>query len=133
MERESFEDAKVGAYLKEHFISIKLDREERPDVDKIYMAFVQSTTGGGGWPLNVFSPRSCVRSTVAPISPEVRHGRPSFLNLLEKIVEVWKTRRADINESARDVTERLRGMAAHDPDNAFPRENGNCTGPASRS
>lgn len=121
MERESFEDAKVGAFLKEHFISIKLDREERPDVDKIYMAFVQTTTGGGGWPLNVFlTPelRPFYGGTYFP--PEVRHGRPSFLNLLEKIAEVWKTRRDDINESARDITERLQAMAAHDPDNAFP-------------
>ena len=54
MERESFEDEKIGAYLNEHFVSIKVDREERPDVDKIYMTFVQATTGSGGWPLNVF-------------------------------------------------------------------------------
>ena len=54
MERESFEDEKVGAFLNEHFVSIKVDREERPDVDKIYMTFVQATTGGGGWPMNVF-------------------------------------------------------------------------------
>ena len=54
MERESFEDEAVGAFLREHFVSIKVDREERPDVDKIYMTFVQSTTGSGGWPLNVF-------------------------------------------------------------------------------
>ena len=54
MERESFEDETIGAFLNEHFVSIKVDREERPDVDKIYMTFVQSTTGGGGWPLNCF-------------------------------------------------------------------------------
>ncbi len=54
MERESFEDERIGKYLNEHFVSIKVDREERPDVDKIYMTFVQATTGGGGWPMNVF-------------------------------------------------------------------------------
>jgi hypothetical protein len=54
MERESFEDEKSAPFLREHFVSIKVDREERPDVDKIYMTFVQSTTGGGGWPMNVF-------------------------------------------------------------------------------
>ena len=54
MERESFEDAAVAAFLNEHFVSIKVDREERPDVDKIYMTFVQATSGQGGWPLNVF-------------------------------------------------------------------------------
>jgi len=53
MERESFEDEKTGAFLNGHFVSIKVDREERPDVDKIYMTFVQSTTGSGGWPLNI--------------------------------------------------------------------------------
>src|SRR5512135_2494944 len=54
MERESFEDADIATYLNEHFVSIKVDREERPDVDKIYMTFVQATTGRGGWPLNAF-------------------------------------------------------------------------------
>jgi uncharacterized protein YyaL (SSP411 family) len=54
MERESFEDEKLAAFLNEHFVSIKVDREERPDVDKIYMMFVQSTTGSGGWPLKLF-------------------------------------------------------------------------------
>src|SRR6201999_2947674 len=54
MERESFESEELAKYLNEHFVSIKMDREERPDVDKIYMTFVQSTTGGGGWPLNCF-------------------------------------------------------------------------------
>src|SRR5947209_1006310 len=54
MERESFEDEQLAAFLNEHFVSIKVDREERPDVDKIYMMFVQATSGQGGWPLNVF-------------------------------------------------------------------------------
>jgi uncharacterized protein YyaL (SSP411 family) len=54
MERESFEDEKIGEFLKQHFVSIKVDREERPDVDKIYMTFVQATTGSGGWPMSVF-------------------------------------------------------------------------------
>lgn len=54
MERESFEDPAIASFLGEHFVSIKLDREERPDVDQIYMTFVQATTGAGGWPLNVF-------------------------------------------------------------------------------
>ena len=54
MERESFEDEKIAEFLNAHFVSIKVDREERPDVDKIYMTFVQATTGSGGWPLNVF-------------------------------------------------------------------------------
>jgi len=121
MERESFEDASVGRYLNEHFVSIKLDREERPDVDKIYMTFVQSTTGGGGWPLNVFlTPELQPFYGGTYFPPESKYGRPSFRQLLERIVELWATRRQDLVDSARDITERLRGLSAHDPDNAFP-------------
>jgi uncharacterized protein len=121
MERESFEDEKIGKYLNDHFVSIKLDREERPDVDKIYMTFVQSTTGGGGWPLNVFlTPelKPFYGGTYYP--PEAKYGRPSFLQLLERLVDLWKTRHGDLVESAQDMTERLRAMATHDPENAFP-------------
>lgn len=121
MERETFESEAVGNYLKEHFISIKVDREERPDVDKIHMSFVQMTTGSGGWPLNVF-----LTPTLQPFyggtyfSPEAKHGQPSFLTLLERIVELWKTRRDDLIASAGELTARLREMVVQDPDNAFP-------------
>ena len=121
MERETFENEAVGNYLKEHFISIKVDREERPDVDKIHMSFVQMTTGSGGWPLNVF-----LTPTLQPFyggtyfSPEAKHGQPSFLTLLERIVELWKTRRDDLIASASELTARLREMVVQDPDNAFP-------------
>ena len=121
MERESFEDPKLGEFLNQHFVSIKVDREERPDVDKIYMTFVQSSTGGGGWPLNVFLSQDLkpfYGGTYFP--PEPRHGRPSFLQLLQRISELWNTRRQDILDSANDLTERLKGMASHDADNAFP-------------
>ncbi len=121
MEREVFEDAVTGAYLKEHFISIKVDREERPDVDRIYMSFVQITTGGGGWPLNVFlTPelKPFYGGTYFP--PEPRHGRPSFRQLLERIVELWGQRRAELVESAEELTGRLRAMAQQDPGNSFP-------------
>lgn len=121
MERETFQGDAVGAYLNEHFVSIKVDREERPDVDRIHMSFVQMTTGAGGWPLNVFlTPdlRPFYGGTYFP--PEPRHGRPSFLTLLERIVDLWRTRREDLMASATDLTGRLRGMVAHDPDNAFP-------------
>ena len=121
MEREVFEDAATGAYLKEHFISIKVDREERPDVDRIYMSFVQITTGSGGWPLNVFlTPelKPFYGGTYFP--PEPRHGRPSFRQLLERIVELWGQRRAELVESADELTGRLRAMAQQDPGNSFP-------------
>ncbi len=91
MERESFEDEKIGAFLREHFISIKLDREERPDVDKIYMTFVQSTTGSGGWPLNVFltpERKPFFGGTYFP--PDNRYGRGSFISVLQQIAAVWR-------------------------------------------
>jgi uncharacterized protein len=113
MERESFEDEKVAAFLSEHFVSIKLDREERPDVDKIYMTFVQSTTGGGGWPLNVFlTPdlKPFFGGTYFP--PDARHGRPSFLQLLRQISQLWQERHDDVVTSASDLHQRLAAATA---------------------
>jgi hypothetical protein len=108
MERESFEDEKVSAFLNEHFVSIKVDREERPDVDKIYMTFVQATTGSGGWPLNVFltpERKPFFGGTYFP--PNNRQDRPGFLQLLQQIHEVWQTRRGEIAGSAADIHARL--------------------------
>jgi len=111
MERESFEDERVAAYLNPHFVSIKVDREERPDVDKIYMTFVQAATGAGGWPLNVFlTPelKPFFGGTYFP--PDNRQGRPGFLPLLQQIHEVWQTRRAEIAGSAADILARLEAV-----------------------
>ncbi|HEV2453466.1 MAG TPA: DUF255 domain-containing protein, partial [Verrucomicrobiae bacterium] len=101
MERESFEDDRIAAHLNRHFVSIKVDREERPDVDKIYMMFVQATTGGGGWPMSVFlTPdlKPFLGGTYFP--PDSRHGRPGFLQVLEHVSELWRKRQNDITESA---------------------------------
>ncbi len=111
MERESFEDEKVAAFLNEHFVSIKVDREERPDVDRIYMTFVQATAGQGGWPLNVFlTPdlKPFFGGTFFP--PANRYGRPGFLQLLQQIHQLWETRRADLTDSAAEVHARLERM-----------------------
>jgi len=108
MERESFEDESVGAFLNEHFVSIKVDREERPDVDKIYMTFVQSTTGGGGWPLNVFltpDRKPFFGGTYFP--PDNRYGRGSFLSVLQQIVKVWQERHGEVAASADEIHARL--------------------------
>ena len=108
MERESFEDDQVAAFLREHFVSIKVDREERPDVDKIYMAFVQAMTGAGGWPLNVMlTPelKPFYGGTYFP--PDDRHGRPGFLHLLQRIQAIWSERQAEVLDSASDLHERL--------------------------
>ena len=112
MERESFESPEVAAFLNEHFVSIKVDREERPDVDKIYMTFVQATTGQGGWPLNVFlTPelKPFYGGTYFP--PDNRHGRPGFLQLLRQIQQLWQTRRAELANSAADIHARLEQLS----------------------
>ena len=108
MERESFEDEKIGAFLRENFVSIKVDREERPDVDKIYMTFVQSTTGSGGWPLNVFlTPdlKPFFGGTYFP--PDERYGRGSFLSVLQQVATVWRERGVEVAASADEITARL--------------------------
>ncbi len=113
MERESFEDEKIGAFLREHFVSIKVDREERPDVDKIYMTFVQSTTGGGGWPLNVFlTPdlKPFFGGTYFP--PDDRHGRGSFLSVLQQVAAVWRERGIEVAASADEIHARLELLTA---------------------
>ena len=108
MERESFEDEKIAAFLNPHFVCIKVDREERPDVDKIYMTFVQATTGGGGWPMNVFlTPelKPFLGGTYFP--PDSRHGRPSFLQVLQQVAALWRERRGEITASAAEIHARL--------------------------
>ncbi len=113
MERESFENTEVAAFLNQHFVSIKVDREERPDVDKIYMTFVQATTGQGGWPLNVFlTPdlKPFFGGTYFP--PTNVRGRPGFLQLLQHIAQLWKDRPAEILESAKGIHAQLEEMAA---------------------
>ena len=121
MERESFENAQLAAVLNEHFVNIKVDREERPDVDRIYMTFVQATTGAGGWPMSVFlTPelKPFFGGTYFP--PESRHGRPGFRQLLEHIHQLWETRHGDIVQSADDMQARLQQIV--DSHNALPGE-----------
>jgi uncharacterized protein YyaL (SSP411 family) len=108
MERESFENEELARLLNQHFVSIKVDREERPDVDRIYMLFVQATTGQGGWPLNVFlTPdlKPFFGGTYFP--PDARHGRPGFGQLLQQLHQLWQTRQEEIVNSAKDIHERL--------------------------
>src|SRR5579885_1550476 len=108
MERESFEDEQVAEFLNEHFVSIKVDREERPDVDRIYMAFVQATTGAGGWPMSVFlTPdlKPFYGGTYFP--PDSRHGRPGFLQVLRHLAELWQRRREEIIAGAEKIHARL--------------------------
>ena len=113
MERESFENPEVAALLNAHFVSIKVDREERPDVDKIYMTFVQATSGQGGWPLNVFlTPelKPFFGGTYFP--PDNRYGRSGFLQVLQQVRQLWETRRAELANSAADIHARLEQLNA---------------------
>ena len=86
MERESFENEAIAEVMNEHFICIKVDREERPDVDDIYMAAVQAMTGGGGWPMSVFLEPQSLKPFLAGtyFPPEDRYGRPGFRSVLPK-------------------------------------------------
>ena len=110
MEHESFEEQSVADVLNEHFVAIKVDREERPDVDRVYMTFVQGTTGSGGWPMSVWlTPdlKPFYGGTYFP--PTSRWGRPGFIDVLKQIAGVWRAERAKLEESAASVTEQLRG------------------------
>jgi len=109
MERESFTDAKVAKFLNAHFVSIKVDREERPDVDKIYMTAYQAMYGnGGGWPLNMFlTPglKPFAGGTYFP--PESRQGRPSFLQVLNMISSAWSSQGPEVVKNANDLHARM--------------------------
>ncbi|MCC6860645.1 MAG: thioredoxin domain-containing protein [Bryobacterales bacterium] len=108
MERESFEDEKLAELLNRHFVPVKVDREERPDIDRIYMTFVQATTGGGGWPMSVFlTPelKPFFGGTYFP--PDDRYGRPGFGTLLDRIAQAWATEREQLERSGDEVTGQL--------------------------
>lgn len=116
MERESFEDPEVAQLLNEHFVSIKVDREERPDLDQIYMTAVQLLTGQGGWPMSMFlTPdlQPFYGGTYFP--PDDRYGRPSFKRVLTSLIEAWKTRREELRQSASQLTEHLKQVSQAPP------------------
>lgn len=116
MERESFENEQIAALLNRDFVPIKVDREERPDVDRIYMTFVQATTGGGGWPMSVWlTPdlKPFFGGTYFP--PENRYGHPGFSSVLTQLAEAWKLQRDQITDSARDIVEQLHKTVAVAP------------------
>uniref|UniRef100_A0A3Q2C6R7 Spermatogenesis associated 20 n=1 Tax=Cyprinodon variegatus TaxID=28743 RepID=A0A3Q2C6R7_CYPVA len=109
MERESFEDEEIGNILSNNFVCIKLDREERPDVDKVYMTFVQATSGGGGWPMSVWlTPdlRPFIGGTYFP--PRDQGRRPGFKTVLMRIIEQWQSNRAALESSGERIMEALK-------------------------
>ena len=115
MERESFESEAIAAVMNENFVCVKVDREERPDIDATYMAFVQATTGQGGWPMSVWltpEGKPVVGGTYFP--PEDRYGRAGFPRLCKEIGRLWKEDRARMIDSATKVMAHLRKEAASD-------------------
>src|SRR6185369_14649047 len=108
MAHESFEDEDTAAYMNAHFINVKVDREERPDVDAVYMEAVQAMTGHGGWPMTSFlttkgEPFFC--GTYWPREP--RHGMPAFTEVLSSVVQAWESRRGEVDEAGREVVAQL--------------------------
>jgi uncharacterized protein len=116
MEHESFESDDIASVLNDQFVSIKVDREERPDVDRVYMTFVQATTGSGGWPMSVWlTPdlKPFYGGTYFP--PESRWGRPGFVDILREIARVWQTEREKVSQSAEALTAQLRSLEKASP------------------
>src|SRR3954466_4797801 len=106
MEHESFEDEATAALMNERFVSIKVDREERPDLDGIYMQAVQAMTGHGGWPMTVFLTPETVPYYAGTYFPkEDRPGMPSFTRVLHSISEAYRNRKADVVQTAAQVRE----------------------------
>ncbi|HSB64286.1 MAG TPA: thioredoxin domain-containing protein, partial [Thermoanaerobaculia bacterium] len=104
MERESFESEEIARFLNERWVSIKVDREERPDVDDVYMTAVQLVSGRGGWPLSAFllpDKRPFFAGTYFP--PDDRYGRPGFLTVLKRLEAAWRERRADLEIGAAEL------------------------------
>jgi uncharacterized protein YyaL (SSP411 family) len=110
MERESFEDAEVAKLMNERFVCVKVDREERPDVDAIYMDALQAMTGHGGWPLNAF-----VRPDGIPFyagtyyPPQPRQGMPSWSQVLLGVSQAWDEQREEIEQASQTILPRLAG------------------------
>ncbi|HXW59799.1 MAG TPA: thioredoxin domain-containing protein [Solirubrobacteraceae bacterium] len=123
MERESFEDERTAALMNESFVCVKVDREERPDVDALYMEAVQAMTGQGGWPLNVFlTPEQLPFYGGTYFPPEPRPGMPAWTQVLQAIAEAWDEHRDEIRAGGERLRERLSGTARLKPSAAAPSE-----------
>jgi hypothetical protein len=116
MERESFEDPEVAALMNERFVCIKVDREERPDLDAIYMDAVQAMTGRGGWPLNAFlTPEGVPFYAGTYWPPEPRHGMPAWSQVVTGVADAWRDQRAEVEAAGERILPRLAGAAALAP------------------
>src|ERR1700680_909967 len=116
MERESFEDRRTAELMNESFVCVKVDREERPDVDALYMEAVQGMTGHGGWPLNVFlTPEQLPFYGGTYFPPEPRPGMPAWTQVLQAIAESWSERHEEVRNDSERLRERLSGGALLSP------------------
>ncbi len=125
MAHESFEDEATAEYLNEHFVSVKVDREERPDVDSVYMEAVQAATGQGGWPMTVFlNPEAEPFYFGTYFPPAPRHGMPSFRQVLEGVATAWADRREEVADVAGRIARDLanRGIRYEQPEPPGPEE-----------
>lgn len=128
MERESFEDATVAEFMNNHFVNIKIDREERPDIDHIYMDAVQAMTGAGGWPLNVFlTPEGKPFYGGTYFPPRTAFNRPAWTDILRGVSDAWVNKREDIGLQAENMTAHLVqasqfGNASDQDENPFTEE-----------
>jgi uncharacterized protein len=112
MERESFENGDLAQVLNDHFVSIKVDREERPDVDRVYMTFVQATTGSGGWPMSVWlTPELQPFYGGTYFPPHSQYGRPAFRDVLLEISRAWRDEKPKVLRSATEIVGRLEVLA----------------------
>jgi uncharacterized protein YyaL (SSP411 family) len=108
MARESFEDQATADYLNSHFVAVKVDREERPDVDSVYMAATQAISGEGGWPMSVFlTPAGLAFHAGTYFPPRPMPGRPSFRQVLEAVWEAWTERRGAVEDNARSLAQNM--------------------------
>ena len=113
MAHESFEDETIAALMNEAFVNVKVDREERPDVDNVYMTATQALTGSGGWPMTVFlTPEGKPFYAGTYFPPEDGHGRPGFPRVLTALRDLWRDDRSRVLDSAQDITERLQAAVA---------------------
>jgi uncharacterized protein YyaL (SSP411 family) len=112
MEHESFEDAETAAQMNDHFVNVKVDREERPDLDAVYMDAVVALTGQGGWPMTVFlTPEGEPFFGGTYFPPAPRHGLPSFRQVLDAVASAYRERRADVTRSAAQLVETIRSSS----------------------
>ena len=111
MEREVFENDEIAKLMNEYFINVKVDREERPDVDRVYMTALQSMTGAGGWPMSMFlTPELKPFYGATYIPPKAKYGRSGFEDVINQINEIWKTRESEILDSGDKIVSRIKDL-----------------------